>query len=160
MFWNLCSLICDLSLKSLALTLADYIFPASILSGCLFAAPNQAKCLLISYFWLPHLVPLILYFAFLISYFSETVVKLPRFAVLLSQPKDNNNNKIQNESKTARLGFFEAHLQHYFMFKWWCNEAKLFQYFFKTNLKRWWNQANIVHTVRPHSTLSLCPRKT
>ena len=25
-----------------------------------------------------------------------------------------NKNKIQNESKTARLGFFEAHLQHYF----------------------------------------------
>ena len=49
-------------------------------------------------------------------------MKLPRFAVLLSQPKDNNNNnKIQNESKTARLGFFEVHLQHYFMLKKLCN---------------------------------------
>ena len=38
-------------------------------------------------------------------------MKLPHFAVLLSQPKDNNN-KIQNESKTARLGFFEVHLQY------------------------------------------------
>ena len=35
----------------------------------------------------------------------------------------NNNihfcwNKIPNESKTARVGFFKAHLQHYFMLNW------------------------------------------
>ena len=76
--------------RILKLTLVVYSFPASVFSGYSPAAPNQAKCLLISYFWLPHFVPLILHFAFLISYFSETVVKLPRFVVLLSQPKDSN----------------------------------------------------------------------
>ena len=89
-----------MSLK-LALTLAVYIFPALMFSGCPFAAPIQAKCLLISYFWLPHLVPLILYFAFLISYFSETVVKLQHFAVLLSQPKDSNKNELKIVEKYA-----------------------------------------------------------
>ena len=32
-----------------------------------------------------------------------------------------DKNKIKNESKTARLGFFEEHLQHFFVLKKRCN---------------------------------------
>ena len=39
-------------------------------------------------------------------------------------------NKIPNESETARVGFFKAHLQHYFMLKF-CNKNKLLHHYFK-----------------------------
>ena len=38
--------------------------------------------------------------------------------------------------RKTRLLYFEAHLQHYFMLKWWCHEAKVFQYFFQNKFEK------------------------